>query len=305
MKQIDRSVISYFFSETAQPRLSVKPGEQVVFETYDCFTNRFLPEGTTYENVPPCPANPLTGPLYVEGALPGDLLKITIDEIETGPVGIVVVGPKSGCMREHFPERQIRRIPVENGYALFSQEIRLPVRPMIGTIGVAPSQGEIPALTPSGHGGNMDCTKIGEGTSLYLPVFVDGGLLSMGDVHALMGDGEVEDCGLEIEARVTVTVDVVRGAGIDYPLLETPDEWITLASAETAELAWQAADREMFHFLTTQAGIDAYEAGMLTTLAGNLAFCQIVNPMLTMRMEFPKAILEQYGFRGLRNGTTR
>lgn len=300
MKYIDRSEISYVFSPNVPARCRIRPGETVCFETYDCFTNRFLPEGTTYENVPKCPGNPVTGPLFVEGAYPGDMLKIKIERIETGPVGIVVVGPKSGCMREKFPEREIRRISVTDGMARFNDILSLPISPMIGTIGTAPESGEIPAITPTDHGGNMDCTQIREGTVLYLPVFCEGGLLSMGDVHALMGDGETEDCGLEIEAKVTVTVEVVKNPGISWPLLETGDRWIAIASKETVEEAWRAADRQMFEFMTEQAGIGAYETGMLLTLAGDLVFCQTVNPFLSVRMEMKKSILSAYGFTELK-----
>lgn len=285
MKRIDRSIISYVFSSETAPRCRIKSGETVCFETFDCFTNRFLPAGTTYENVPRCPGNPVTGPLYVEGACPGDMLKIRIDKIETGPLGIVVVGPKSGCMKEKFPKREIRRIPVKDGYAKFNELLSIPVKPMIGTIGVAPEGGVIPSITPTDHGGNMDCTRIGQGAVLYLPVFCEGGLLSMGDVHAVMGDGEVEDCGLEIEASVTVTVEVVKNTHLTWPLLETEDRWISIASKETVDEAWRAADRQMFQFMTEQAGIGDYESGMLLTLCGDLVFCQTVNPLMTVRME--------------------
>lgn len=302
MKRIERDHISYIFSRQAAPALFVDSGETVVFHTYDCFTNRFLKEGTTYENVPPCPGNPVSGPLFVEGAEPGDMLKVEICSIEPGPLGVVVVGPKSGCLKEYFPEREIRRVPVEHGRARFSDSISLRLAPMVGTIGTAPAGEEIPSVYPGIHGGNMDCTKIGEGAVLYLPVFVPGGLLSMGDVHALMGDGETEDCGLEIEAYVTVRVHVIKNTGIGWPIVETERSWIAIASEKTVDEAWRAADRQMFELLTKQAGIGAYDAGMLLTLAGDLAFCQTVNPLMTVRMEFPKEILEQYGFRKLREG---
>lgn len=300
MKYIERNESSYVFSSDIRERARIKPGETVCFKTYDCFTNRFLPEGTTYENVPKCPGNPVTGPLYIEGARPGDMLKVKIEKIATGPVGIVVVGPKSGCMREKFPIREIRRVTVKDGAARFNDKLSIPVRPMIGTIGTAPAEGEIPSIAPGDHGGNMDCTRIGEGASLYLPVFCEGGLLSMGDVHAVMGDGEVEDCGLEIEAEVTVTVDVVKSPGIAWPLLETEDAWIAIASRKTVDEAWQTADRQMFEFMTKQAAIGEYEAGMLLTLTGDLVFCQTVNPLMTVRMEMKKDILSAYDFTEVR-----
>ncbi|MCI8453174.1 MAG: acetamidase [Lachnospiraceae bacterium] len=296
MNLIPKTRPTYTFSKHNSPIHQAAPQDLLCFETYDCFTNRLLPPDATYENTPFLPGNPLTGPVFISGANPGDVLKIDIQKITPGPTGIVVVGPKSGCLREYFPERKILRIPVNDKEIQFTPQVRLPLRPMIGTIGVAPAGEAIPSVTPSSHGGNMDCTKITEGSTLYLPVFTPGALLSMGDVHAAMGDGEVEDCGLEIEARVTVCVDIIHTLKIDWPLLETEDAWISIASRDTMDEAWQAADRQMFDFLTNQVGIDPYEAGMLLTLTGNLAFCQTVNPKLTARMEFPKTVTKQYGF---------
>lgn len=300
MNKISRDQVFYEFSPEIPWEYKIKAGETVCFETYDCFANMLIPESAVYEDRKGCPGNPVSGPLYIEGACPGDLLKIKIEKIQTGPVGIVIVGPKSGCMRNEFPERRIRRIPVRDGRAWFRKDVSFPLRPMIGTIGVAPAAGSVPSITPMNHGGNMDCTRIGEETCLYLPVFVKGALLSMGDVHGRMGDGEVEDCGLEIEADVTVTVDVVKNPGISWPVAETDEFWIAVASAETVEEAWQQADRQMFEFLTVQAGMDKYEAGMLLTLAGDLVICQTVNPLKTVRMEFPKEITAQYGFTKIR-----
>ncbi len=281
------------------PRLKVSPGDTVTFETYDCFTNRLLPPDTTYENTPHLPGNPVTGPLYVDTAMPGDLLKIEILSIETGPVGVVVIGPKSGYLKDHFTERKLWRIPVSDGTALIDGKISIPVRPMIGTIGLAPDEGEYISESPSKFGGNMDCTKITEGSVLYLPVGVEGGLLSMGDVHAIMGDGESEDCGLEIEADVTVRVDLVKGADVKFPVLRTYDKWIVIASADTVEESWRLADSEMFDLLTEKAHIDTYNAGMLLTLTGDLVICQTVNPLMTVRMEMPAGVLEQFGFTAL------
>lgn len=300
--KIVREPAFYAFSPEIPAQLRVKAGETVCFETYDCFHNLLLPENSVYEDRKACPGNPVSGPLYIEGACPGDLLKVQIVKIKTGPLGVVMVGPKSGCMRKEFKERQICRIPVRDGRAWFHEKVSFPLRPMIGTIGTAPKGGAVSSMIPKNHGGNMDCTKIGVGACLYLPVAVEGALLSMGDVHGRMGDGEVEDCGLEIEAEITVTVDVVKNPGISWPVVETEDSWIAVASQETVEEAWQQAVRQMFEFLTAQAGIDKYEAGMLLTLAGDLAICQTVNPLKTVRMEFPKEIIVQYGFTEIREG---
>ena len=277
----------------------VSPGETVVFETYDCFTNQFLPEDATFENVVRKPGNPCTGPLYVEGAEPGDMLKISILDIETGPVGIVMLGPNSGNEKEFFPKKVLSRVPVKNGNAYFKDKVVFSLSPMIGTIGVAPEGGGISTITPGNHGGNMDCTQIKKGSILYLPVYAKGGLLAMGDFHGVMGDGEVEDCGLEIEGKATVEIDVVKQPGISWPVVETEDKWMVIVSEDTVEEAWTVAVRQMYLFLKEQVKMDTEDAGMLLTLAGDVIVCQTVNPKKTVRVEFPKYITQSYGYNSI------
>ncbi len=297
MKIITRDYITNVLSGDNPPCARISTGETVAFETYDCFTNQFLPEEATFENVVRKPGNPATGPLYIEGAMPGDMLKIVILDIEMGPVGIVMLGPGSGSEKEEFPEKVLKRVPVKGGYAYFNKKVKIPVKPMIGVIGVAPAGEGVSTITPMDHGGNMDCTQIKKGAVLYLPVFVEGALLSMGDFHALMGDGEVEDCGLEIEGRATVRINVVRNKNcVPYPMLETEDKLITIASREQVEEAWRRAARQMYGFLKEKVGMNHEEAGMLLTMTGDLVICQTVNPMKTVRMEIPRHITQGYGF---------
>ncbi|GLC81015.1 acetamidase/formamidase family protein [Lacrimispora brassicae] len=297
MKTITRDYITNTLSKEDPPCDRIRAGEVVAFETYDCFTNQFLPQEATFENVVRKPGNPATGPLYIEGAMPGDMLKIDILDIEMGPVGIVMLGPGSGSEKEEFPRKVLRRVPVKGGYAYFNEKVKIPIKPMIGVIGVAPAGEGVSTITPMDHGGNMDCTQIKKGASLYLPVFVEGALLSMGDFHAIMGDGEVEDCGLEIEGRAIVRVSVVRNKNcVPYPMIETEDKLITIASKEQVEEAWRAASRQMYDFMKEKVGMDYEEAGMLLTMTGDLAICQTVNPMKTVRMELPRHITQSYGF---------
>lgn len=275
----------------------IRAGETVAFETYDCFTNQFLPEEATFENVVRKPGNPATGPLFIEGAMPGDMLKIDILDLVLGPVGVVMLGPGSGSEKEFFSQKTVKRIPVIDGFAHYSEQLKLPITPMIGVIGVAPADDGVSTITPMDHGGNMDCTQIRKGVTLYLPVFTGGALLSLGDFHAIMGDGEVEDCGLEIEGKAVLRVDVVKNRNcVPYPMIETSEKLITIASAEDVEAAWRTAVRQMYGFLKEKIGLDDNDAGMLLTLAGDLVICQTVNPMKTVRMEFPRYITRSYGF---------
>ncbi len=162
---------------------------------------------------------------------------------------------------------------------------------------MAPGGDGVSTITPMDHGGNMDCTQIRKGVTLYLPVFTEGALLSLGDFHAIMGDGEVEDCGLEIEGKAVLQVDVVKNKNcVPYPMIETSEKLITIASAEDVEAAWKKAVRQMYGFLKEKVGLDDNDAGMLLTMAGDLVICQTVNPMKTVRMEFPRYITRSYGF---------
>ena len=166
--------------------------------------------------------------------------------------------------------------------------MKLPAKPMIGVIGVAPAGVPVKTITPMDHGGNMDCTKIEEGAVLYLPVFAEGALLSAGDFHAVMGEGEVANCGLEIEGRVQLKLDVLKDFPIKWPVIENEEQWIVIAYAETLDEAAEKASKQMFRFLSEQFGLCAVDAGMLIDMLGNLIVCQIVNPMKTVRMEIPK-----------------
>lgn len=294
MKVITKEHITHVLSKDNPPCDRITSGERVAFETYDCFTNRFIPEGTDYYNTPKMPGNPATGPLYIEGAKEGDMLKIDILDIETGPTGIVMLGPNNGNEREFFEKRIVKRVPVRDGFAWYDNKITIPVQPMIGVIGVAPKGEGVSTVTPLDHGGNMDCTQIKKGVSLYLPVFTDGALLSMGDFHAVMGEGEIEDCGLEIEGRATMRVTAVKDFYVPWPMIDTGDKWITIASKETVDLAYQAAARQMYTFLTEKVGMKEDDAAMLMTMTGDLIICQTVNPTMTVRMEFPKRIIRDY-----------
>lgn len=300
MKIITRNYITNVLSKDNRPCDRIKAGETVAFETYDCFTNQFLPEEATFENVVRKPGNPATGPLYIEDAMPGDMLKIDILDIEMGPAGIVMLGPDSGSEKEEFPKKVLKKVQVKGGVAFYNEKLPIPIKPMIGVIGVAPAGEGVSTVTPMDHGGNMDCTQIKKGATLYLPVFVEGALLSMGDFHAVMGDGEVEDCGLEIEGRATIRVNVVRNKNcVPYPMIETEDKLITIASREHVEEAWRAAARQMYDFMKEKIGMSYEDAGMLLTLTGDLVICQTVNPMKTVRMELPRYITQSYGFNSI------
>lgn len=301
---IGKNHVIHTFSPKHPPVSRVKAGELLVFETYDCYMGQLLEEGSDFRQVDRSLSNPATGPVFIEGACPGDILRVEVRAIDLDPVGILDKGPSGGALKKHFPEYIICRLPVSHGMVHY-RDLEIPVRPMIGVIGTAPASGQVSTLSPGDYGGNMDCTSIGPGTVLYLPVNVEGGLLAMGDLHAVMGDGECGNCGVEIGGRVTVRAEVVKECPVKGPLCETDTWWVSIASAGTLDDACEMAVEQMFSFLTLQAGLSAPDAGMLMDMLGNLAVCQIVNPLKTVRMEMPKWPLQKRGFYGLRSGPAK
>ena len=169
---------------------------------------------------------------------------------------------------------------------------------MIGVIGTAPVEKEgIPTTTPGKHGGNMDCKKIVKGSTIYLPVNVKGGLLSMGDIHALMGDGEVFICGLEIAGEITVKVSVLKNIKLPTPFLHSRGKVMSIQSAKDLDKAGDMAAKEMFEFVKEATKQDDVRTGMLMSLLSDMAVCQVVDPLLTVRVEFPLDVLEKYGYK--------
>ena len=283
-------------SKDNPPVATAKSGDTVCFETLDCFGCQLKSEdqllgGLDWSNI-----NPATGPLFVEGAEPGDVLKVEILKIELDKQGVMVDGPGSGVTGVAVTSESTKILPVSDGMVKFNEKLSFPICPMIGVIGTAPAEEGVDTGTPGPHGGNMDCTRIGEGATLYLPVNVEGALLAMGDLHALMGDGEVEVCGVEIAGAVTVRVTVLKNCALPTPFLVNKEVAMAIFSAESLDDAAVGATMSMHSFLMKELHMNEHEAGMLLSVVGNLRICQIVDPEKTCRMELPLSIMETYGY---------
>ncbi|NCB91988.1 MAG: acetamidase [Clostridia bacterium] len=278
----------YAMSAANEPAAKVNSGTTMTFITKDCFNNQLLGEDAVLDALDWSAINPATGPVYIEEAEPGDILKIKIEDIKVAECGTMAAIPDNGVLGALVMKGVLKQIPVHDGVAEFGPDIKIPCKPMIGVIGVAPEQGEIPCGEPGCHGGNMDNTRIAAGATLYLPVFHKGALLAMGDVHACMGDGEIMVTGLEIPAEVTVTVEVVKGQSIENPMLEDEESYYTIASDADVEQAVFTAVRDMTEIVMRKKDMSFEEAGMLLSAMGNLQFCQVVDPKRTVRMEMKR-----------------
>ncbi|MBR5228371.1 MAG: acetamidase/formamidase family protein [Firmicutes bacterium] len=301
MKCLTENQAYYSFSVENAPVLTVEQGEAFSLDTQDCYGNQVKSQDDAMDSFDWNHTNPATGPVYVEGVKKDDVICIDIQKIDLRGKSVMVtykgcdiaqgVDASEVCLMEN--SNGILDIPTKKG------NIQVPIKPMIGVIGVATPE-PVGNAVPGDHGGNMDCNLICEGAKLYLKAYADGALVSCGDIHAVMGDGEVVSCGAETPATVTLSAAVVGEKKLPVPFLETEDLYVVIASDPDLDGAAQLAVDRIFYFLTEIAGLDKSDAGRLMSLVGNLRICQIVDPQITCRFEFPKAILTKLGFEGIK-----
>ncbi|BDP44067.1 acetamidase (plasmid) [Deinococcus aetherius] len=291
---VPRDHLVYAMDPANPPALRVPGGSLLVFQTRDCFEDQIQDAGAEFTALDWNRINPATGPVYVEGARPGDALAIEILDIRVGPQAVMVTGPGLGVEGDALDRPTVRVFPVEDGQVTVSG-VRLPLRPMIGVIGTAPADTPVPNGTPGPHGGNMDTTVIRAGSTLFLPVNVEGALLALGDLHAGMGDGEVSVCGLEVPGEVTLRVSVVPACPWPLPMVQTATHLYTVASALTLDEAATLATKHMSAFLQAEAGLSRADAIGLLSAAGNLQISQVVDPLKTCRFELGLDLLAQLG----------
>jgi amidase len=282
----------YRFEPGMKSVAEVRPGEKVIFETKDCFAGQIQSEKTLCTDIDFNHVNPATGPLSVIGAEKGDLLGVSVESIELASRGFSVVVPGEGALPDRVDAPLTRVIEIDSAHRTGTfKSLSLPLRPMIGVIGVAPECDSVPTGTPGKHGGNMDTRDITSGATLWLPVFQKGAMLAIGDCHALMGDGEIGCSGAETEARVTVSVDLLKGAAFSWPLLVTTEEIMVIASAATLDQSAATASDVMVALAAKTLDLDLKDALILCSLTMDLRISQIVDPQKTVRAALPLEVL--------------
>ncbi|MCB2227832.1 MAG: acetamidase/formamidase family protein [Desulfarculaceae bacterium] len=278
----------YKFSASVAPVLTVQPGQSLVVETRDASNGQMRPG--LCAPVDRSRLLPVTGPIEVQGARPGDALAVSIEKIDLAPAGHAWLRPGLGIM-SLAPEASpyVREFKVGADVEL-APGLHVPLRPMVGIMGVATPQ-EIATRSPGVHGGNLDCVDLTQGNKLLLPVLVAGGNLSLGDVHAAMGEGEVSGSGVEIEAEVSLSVELLPGFALEGPVIITPSKTLFLASAPSLDQAVRAALLRAIKAQVERNGVSQEEAYMFASLAGNARICQVVNGDVTTAFELPKEVL--------------
>ena len=291
------------------PALTVAPGTTVAFETVDASGAQLSPESTVADiaNLDFGKVNPVTGPVFVDGAEPGDALKVTIEEFGPSGWGWTANIPGFGLLADQFPEPALhiwRYDPMTMAPSMYGPGGQVPLKPFTGTIGVAPAEAGLHSIVPPRQvGGNMDVRDLAAGTELYLPVEVAGALFSVGDTHAAQGDGEV--CGTAIESPMTVVLsfDLVRDAGLRFPRFTTAgpvsrhfDEQGYEVTTGIGPDLFQAARDAVFgmvDLLSARHGMQPVEAYMLTSVCADLRISEIVDqPNWVVSMYFPRVVLD-------------
>ena len=285
------------FSSTIPPVLTVPSGAVIEVETEEASDGqiRLGSDVDVLGTLDFEPIHPLTGPVYVQGAEPGDVLAVTLHEIEVGSYGWTAIVPGFGWLADEFTEPYLKTFSIEPGATAvrFAEGITVPLKPFPGVMGVAPATDELlSTIPPRANGGNMDDPDITEGATVYFPVFVEGALFSIGDTHGAQGHGEV--CGTAIEApmRIVYEVNVLKGfRTIREPQYETDDVYAVTAFATTLDEAAKKATRYMIDYLEAEHGLDRASAYALTSLAGDLKIAEVVDvPHVLVTMHLPKAI---------------
>ena len=289
MKRLSKTHRIYAMSAAHPSALDVAPGETFCLEVEDCYSGNLKTPDDTFTKVMWETVNPATGPVAVTGSRPGDILRIEILEIRTRDYAVMCLEHGAGALGECIEGVETTILPIREGHLVVEEGLSVPIDPMIGVIGTAPAGEPVLNGTPGEHGGNMDCKLMTAGTTLYLPIAVPGAMLSAGDLHARMGDGEVAICGAETAGEIVLRATPVQDA-IPTPCLETETHWHTLASALTLDECETAVLRNMHRFLTRREGMGANRAARLMSLFGDLAVCQVVDPLKTMRFSMPKEV---------------
>ena len=297
MIELGDEKVLYAFDKELEPALVVPSGTTVRVRTKDCFGNQVQRPEDELDEINWDHINPATGPIFVEGAVPGGALKVTIEAIEFDGQTASCTGEREGVCGDRFDAWSTHLCKIDGDELVWDEELRIPLRPMIGVIGVAPAGEPVNCGTPGSHGGNMDNTAITAGATLYFPVYIDGALFGCGDMHAAMGDGEISVSGAEAAGWATVTLEALPKLALTDPLIENATHLGVIASAESLDAAADRAVHEMVDLICDRTGKPADEMVMLLSLVADVQVCQMVDPEKTVRFMVPKYVLDALGFK--------
>lgn len=289
------------FSRSIEPAIRVPSGSIIEAFTHEATGGQFSRDSTVEElaNLDMDLVHTLTGPVFVEGAEPGDTLAVELLEIEPGAWGWMAIIPQFGFLAEDFGDTALLRtfaLDNDQRFVEFSDGIHVPLKPFAGVMGVAPDTDELlNTIPPRANGGNLDDPNLTVGTTVYFPVFVPGALFSIGDTHAVQGLGEVSGTAMESPMRIVYRVTAIKDERpISEVQYETEEYYATTGFAVTIDEAARKATRFMIDYLVETRGLTREDAYMLCSLAGNLHIAETVDvPHMLVTMHLPKHIFRQ------------
>jgi acetamidase/formamidase len=288
MKKLPLGPLYYEFSRHYEPRLVVEPGETVLVETEDAFSGLIRTDADRRDKSKMPYSNALSGPILIEGAEPGDVVSVTIIEIQplNGRCATRTAEPRQLCewLGTDCPHGT-HVSAIRDGTIFWTDELTIPYAPMLGCIGTAPSWGSPTSGPPGDHGGNLDLIEICPGNKVYLPVFVSGAYLFLGDAHAAQGQGELSATGLEMASQALVKVELVKSKKLLGPRIESPAEIMAVASGCPMERSVAQAYASLILWIEDEFGWDRWKAYDLLTHVGRLSVGYYASGTVAAKLE--------------------
>lgn len=291
MKTLSKDNVIYSFNPNNEPIYFVDDGETFWVETDDCYSGQIKTSSDLRPNIDISIMDAAVGPINISNATTSDVLCVEILDIQFENQGVMVTSKGLGVLGNRIEHADTKIIKINDGYAHFSDTIKLPLTPMIGVMGVTPKEGDYHCATPGDFGGNMDTKELKIGTKVYLPIFVDGAGLAVADLHSCMGDGELSGTGIETAGKVKLKVSVIKDKQINRPILELDDEIYTIATEKTYESAIKVAVSDMVSILQHKLDLKFQDAYRLLSATCDIRISQVVNGVYTLKVRLPKYVI--------------
>jgi amidase len=289
MQRLSRDQYTTMLDPQLPAAITIASGEELLVETWDAY------KGVWGADELPPEAGPAAGPIAIRGAAPGDALRVDLLSIIPGSTAMHDVRAGRGFLGDTFTQRRPTVMPIQDGHLLFPGGLRIPLRPSVGLIATTPAAAQQTASDSGPYGGDLDMQELTAGSTIWLPVFVPGGLLVLGDCHAVVGDGAVGGTGAECAADITLRVTVEKELRLERPRAMTPDYFVTLASGPDVVQAMQQAVQDMVDFLVHEKKMEPYDAYTLLSLAGNVRMSRTLRALSPVKMMLARRVFEQIG----------
>ena len=293
---------TYLFSvnSSSPPSQSIDPGDEIDvvvegafedIEDIDAVPTPFTPESEGH------PLAPITGPIAVRGAEPGDSVAVHLLSLEPSGVGINAIMRNFGVLREEFREPAIISCPVRDGQAWFGDRVAIPLYPNLGTLSTMPREGYKPSYAGP-YGGDFDQRDVGVGAVVHLPVMVPEALLFLADPHAVISDGIISGTGVECTTRVRARIDLIKDSPVDRPIIEHEATVQIVGTGESVEAATEDASQAAVGFVAEHTDLSRQEAYMLLGIVGDLRIGTSPRPIMAARLIISKKVLISAGWDG-------